>query len=67
MLLKDGRMSGVECKNMDAPRLTPSMQIAMEDLQLDRITVLYPGKKRYALSDKIDVVPLLSLADGGLG
>jgi len=67
VLVKDGRMSGVECKNMDAPRLTPSMQIAMEDLQLDRITVLYPGKKRYALSDKIDVVPLLSLADSGLG
>jgi len=64
VLIKDGRMFGVECKNMDAPRLTPSMQIALKDLKLDRITVLYPGKKRYSLTDRIDVVPLLSLADG---
>jgi uncharacterized protein len=35
LLLKDGRRTGVECKPMDAPRLTR----ALEDLRLDRLLV----------------------------
>ena len=33
--IKDGRRVGVECKRVDAPRLTPSMHIALDDLALD--------------------------------
>jgi hypothetical protein len=50
---------------MDAPKLTPSMQIAMEDLKLDRIAVIYPGLKRYPLTDKIEAVPLQELSRSG--
>jgi len=42
ILLKDGHRLGVECKRVDAPRLTPSMRIALEDLKLERIAVVYP-------------------------
>ncbi|OIO90776.1 MAG: hypothetical protein AUK02_00665, partial [Anaerolineae bacterium CG2_30_58_95] len=35
LLIKNGRRIGVECKRMDAPRLTPSMRIALQDLQLE--------------------------------
>jgi len=63
VMVKEGRLLGVECKRVDAPRLTPSMQIAMEDLKLERIAVIYPGTKKYPLAEKIDAVPLLCLAD----
>jgi len=33
---KEGRMLGVECKRMDAPRITPSMRIARESWTLNR-------------------------------
>jgi hypothetical protein len=47
---------------MDAPRLTPSMHIAMEDLQLDRLLVFFPGPHPYSLGEKIKAIPLASLA-----
>lgn len=64
VMVKDGRMLGVECKRVDAPRLTPSMRIAREDLRLERIAVVYPGTRRYALTDNIHAVPLDAVADG---
>jgi predicted AAA+ superfamily ATPase len=59
VLFKHGRRSGVECKRMDAPTLTPSMRIAMNDLKLDRLVVVYPGERRYALTYREEVVPLV--------
>jgi len=61
LLIRDGRLIGVECKRMDAPRLTPSMRIAVADLKLDRLLVVYPGKSRYALSDRIMALPSTAL------
>lgn len=58
MLFKNGRRIGVECKRMDAPTLTPSMRIALADLKLDELRVVYPGEKRYPLADRVEVVPL---------
>lgn len=58
LMLKDGKKTGLEFKYSGAPTLTPSMRIAMEDLQLDCLTVLYPGKKSYPLTDRISVVSL---------
>ena len=64
VFMKNGRMYGVECKRADAPALTPSMKIALEDLGLERIAVVYPGKQRYSLSKKVSVVPFESVAGG---
>ena len=58
LMLKDGRRVGVEFKRSDAPHLTPSMQIAIHDLALDALYVVYPGERRYALADRVEVVPL---------
>lgn len=66
LLQKDGRLYGVECKRVDAPRLTPSLRIALEDLKLDRIAVVYPGPQRYAMTDRIMAVPLSDLTRGGI-
>ena len=58
LLFKSGRRVGVECKRMDAPRLTPSMRIALADLKLNHLYVLYPGEKTYSLAKNVDVMPL---------
>jgi predicted AAA+ superfamily ATPase len=58
LLFKNGRRIGVECKRADAPVLTASMRIAMADLKLDRLCVLYPGDKSYSLGKKVEVIPL---------
>lgn len=63
LLLKDGRRIGVECKRMDAPRLTLSMRTALSDLKLDDLIVLYPGDRIYTLVDRIQVIPITQLAD----
>ncbi|MBI4878817.1 MAG: hypothetical protein HY812_04035 [Planctomycetes bacterium] len=41
------------------------MRIALEDLGLDRLAVLYPGERRYALGPRADVVSLAELAACG--
>ena len=58
LLFKRGRRIGVECKRTDAPTLTPSMRTALTDLKLDELHVVYPGKQRYPLADKVNVIPL---------
>jgi predicted AAA+ superfamily ATPase len=64
LMVKDGRLLGVECKRMDAPRLTPSMQIALSELGLERIVVIYPGTTRYQVANRVEAVPIRTLASG---
>ena len=64
LLFKHGRRVGVEIKRADAPRLTPSMRHALEDLRLDGLTVVYPGSKPYSLAENVRVMPLLMVAQG---
>jgi uncharacterized protein len=53
-----GRRVGVEIKRADAPVKTPAMASALEDLGLDRLFVVYPGRTRYVLGKRLEVVPL---------
>jgi len=64
LILKDGRRLGFECKRADAPRLTPSMRIALQDLALDSLTIIYPGNQSFPLAERVMVMPLHALADG---
>lgn len=57
LLLKQGRRVGVEIKRVDAPRRTRSMTIAVNDLRLEALYVVYPGSTRYAIDDRITAVP----------
>lgn len=65
LLFVRGKRYGVEVKFQDAPRLTPSMRIAVDDLGLERLTVLYPGDRPYDLERRVGVVPLGDLATRG--
>lgn len=64
LIFKNGRRYGIEVKHQDAPKLTASMRTALADLQLEHLTVLYPGSRDYALAERVTVVPLASLAAG---
>jgi len=63
LLVKDGKRIGVECKRMDAPRLTRSMHTALTDLELTKILVIYPGPHPYPLAENIQAIPLAHLAE----
>jgi predicted AAA+ superfamily ATPase len=62
LLMRQGRLLGVECKRTDTPRVTPSVRIALEDLRLDRVAIVYPGEQRFPLGEKVEAVPLQELA-----
>lgn len=67
LLLRRGdRLFGVECKRADAPRLTPSIRVALKDLGLERVAVVYPGAQRYYLGERVEAVPLTSLVQPGV-
>jgi predicted AAA+ superfamily ATPase len=59
---RKGARYGIEVKREDAPRVTPSMRVALSDLRLAHLTVLYPGSDRYSLAADITVVPMAWLA-----
>ena len=59
--LHRGQRIGVELKREDAPRITKSMRVTQTDLRLDRLFVVYPGTRRYALDEGIECVPLTML------
>ena len=61
LMMKDGKRIGVECKRIDATRLTPSMRAAMQDLELSTLLLIYPGSKPYSLAENIKTVPLSNL------
>lgn len=63
LLLRRGdELFGVECKRSDAPGMTPSIRIALDDLKLARVAVVYPGTRRFRLAERVEAVPLASLA-----
>jgi hypothetical protein len=53
-----GKNWGVELKYADAPKLMRSMKIGLEDLELEHLWVVYPGKETYKLSEDVTVMPL---------
>ncbi len=66
LIVHDGKKIGFEFKYADAPKLTKSMKIALEDLKLDSLTVIYPGPKPYLLADKIKVIGLTNYVNASI-
>jgi predicted AAA+ superfamily ATPase len=58
LLFLKGRRIGIEIKRADAPKMTASMGSALEDLELHRLLVVYPGSTRYSLRSKVEVMSL---------
>ena len=53
-----GKRYGFECTYGDAPGTTRAMRVAIEDLQLARLWILYPGHEAYELDKTISVIPV---------
>ena len=69
MVMIAGKRHGFEFKYTDAPRRKRSMHIAIDDLGLEHLWVLYPGDQKYALDSKITAISLeemLQLSKTGL-
>lgn len=62
MTIVRGRRHGFEIKYADAPGPTKSMHTALADLGLAHLWVIYPGEKRYELTEKISVVPAAEIS-----
>ena len=58
MLNLNGRRYGFEFKTSDAPGTTRSMRIALSDLGLEHLFVVYPGRDAYAIDGRISVITL---------
>jgi len=58
LLWLDGARFGVEVKYADAPGITKSMRIALADLGLRQLFVVYPGRNAYELDKRVTVLPL---------
>jgi len=56
-----GRRYGMEVKFGEAPSLTPSMRIAVSELNLERLWIVYPGNEVYPVTEKITALPLAKL------
>ena len=53
LLIQNGKRLGFEFKYSEQPKVTKSMQVALEDLQLDSLTIIFPAKGRFMLTEKI--------------
>ncbi len=62
MVMAKGKRWGFEVKYQDAPTITKSMRIAMQDLKLARLWVVYPGQTGYPMDEGIECVSLAELS-----
>ena len=61
--LHRGKRYGIEAKFSEAPKVTKSMNTALDSLSLDHLWVIYPGEKPFPVADKISVWPLRDIED----
>jgi predicted AAA+ superfamily ATPase len=58
IIMRHGKKYGFEFKFADAPAQTRSMQIAIQDLKLDHLWIVFSGERALPLSDRISTLPL---------
>jgi predicted AAA+ superfamily ATPase len=63
IVLAHGRTRiGFEARWGDAPKMTRSMHVALADLGLQALFVVYPGPTRYAVHGRVEALPIAALA-----
>jgi predicted AAA+ superfamily ATPase len=58
LVVRGAERRGFEIKRSSSAGITNSMKIALEDLKLDSLDVIYAGKETYPLSERVRAVPL---------
>lgn len=64
LLFGNGRRYGIECKFNEAPTATKSMRVALADLSLAHLWIVYPGREAYPIDEAISVAPLTGFRIG---
>jgi len=57
-----GKRYGIEFKLKEDPEITKSMRIAINDLNLEHLWIVYPGTDAYPVEKKISVCPISNIA-----
>lgn len=60
IIIKNGKRIGFEFKYSSTPKITKSIEIALNDLKLNQVKIIFPGDKIYKLSDKVEAIGLKS-------
>jgi uncharacterized protein len=60
-VVANGKRRGFEVKRTDAPVVTRSMRVAIEDLRLDSLEVLHAGHRTFPLEPGIRAVAMSSM------
>lgn len=55
LLFQNGKLTAFEFKYSDAPKLTKSIHIALNELPINHLFIIYPGEVNYELGEKISV------------
>jgi len=58
IIKQNGTREAFEFKYVDAPKVTKSMVMAIEELSLEKVYVICPGEKQYQMSEKIIAIGL---------
>ena len=61
LITRGGVRVGFEFKYTESPATTKSMHVALADLKLKRLFVVYPGQRRFELDQGITALPLPAL------
>jgi predicted AAA+ superfamily ATPase len=59
LVIKNGKRIGFEIKHSSKPAITPSMRLAMQELKLEKIFVIYNGSNSFLLDDRIQAISLV--------
>jgi predicted AAA+ superfamily ATPase len=63
LAFQKGRRLGFEFKSSESPSMTKSMHVALSDLKLDRLFIVYPGSKPFNLASKVEALPITQLTE----
>ncbi|WP_373495999.1 DUF4143 domain-containing protein, partial [Aquiflexum sp.] len=64
LIRRDTRwLAAAEIKLSLSPKLTKGSYLAMEDLGVEKLYIIIPGKDRYAYESKVEVIGLLHFLD----
>jgi uncharacterized protein len=61
LFFHNGQRYGVEVKFSEAPKVTPSMRIAVKELKLSHLWIIYPGRQNYPVDARITVWSLQNI------
>jgi len=58
LIIRNGKRYGFEIKTSENPSTTRSMSIALNDLKLQKLFIVYPGEEQVAIRDNIEIIGL---------